>query len=101
MEITKKWTVTNLMRDKRDGYVYAVGFKLIASEGKEVIGENSGEVGFMDKPDKLPSEFIEYEKLDEATTLTWVKNNLGPDLVKQAEHAVETFKHLDNGIPWE
>ena len=101
MAVTQKWEVTNLTRDVRDGYVYAVEFKLTATEGKEIIGTTTGEVGFMDKPTTLPSEFIEYGKLDEATTLKWVKDNLGATKVEEIEKAVEALNKLANGLPWE
>tara|TARA_R100001510_G_scaffold56787_1_gene63048 strand:- start:60 stop:365 length:306 start_codon:yes stop_codon:yes gene_type:complete len=101
MAITQKWEVTNLTRDVRDGYVYAVEFKLTANEGAEVIGTTTGEVGFMDKPTTLPSEFIAYSDLDESTTLKWVKDNLGAKKVEEIEKAVECLNKLAHGVPWE
>ena len=100
MAVTQKWEVTNLTRDVRDGYVYAVEFKLTATEGKEIIGTTTGEVGFMDKPTTLPSEFIEYGKLDEATTLGWVKKQLGPEKIKEIEETVAVLNKLAEGKPW-
>ena len=66
----------------------------------EVQGQLA-EGGFMDKPTTLPSEFIEYGKLDEATTLKWVKDNLGAKKVEEIEKAVECLNKLANGKPWE
>lgn len=98
MEI--KWKVTSLTRDVRDNYVFAVKFTVTATEGLEVAGESSGEVGFLNKPNPLPSDFIAYEKLDEATTLGWVKKQLGPEKIKEIEETVAVLNKLAEGKPW-
>ena len=98
MEI--KWEILNLTRDVRDNYVFAVKFKVTANEGSEVVGESSGEIAFMNKPNPLPSDFIAYEKLDEATTLGWVKKELGPKKINEIEQTVEVLKKLAEGKPW-
>ena len=100
MAITKTWEITELTRDIRDGYVYAVQFKVTATEGSEVVGTSSGEIGFMNKPSSLPSDFIEYEKLDATTTLGWVKTELGTEKVQEIENTVEILNKLAYGKPF-
>tara|TARA_R100001510_G_scaffold56455_1_gene62080 strand:+ start:1072 stop:1371 length:300 start_codon:yes stop_codon:yes gene_type:complete len=95
------WKITNLTRDVRDNYVFAVKFKVTATEGLEVVGESSGEIAFMNKPSTLPSGFIPYEKLDEATTIKWVKDTLGSKKINEIEQAVEVLNKLVDGKPWE
>ena len=54
----------------------------------------------MDKPNTLPTEFINYEKLDEATVLAWCKTKMGPDLVATIERACDDLPNLASGTPW-
>ena len=41
------------------------------------------------KPSSLPSDFVAYDKLDEATVLGWVKTTLGTDAVASIEKQLE------------
>ena len=90
MAITKTWEVNTCERDVSDGYITKVIYRLKATEdGVEIDGtRQTGEVTFT-KPSSLPSDFVAYDKLDEATVLGWVKTTLGTDGVTAIEKAIE------------
>mgnify|MGYP003321253768 CR=1 FL=1 len=67
MAITKTWTIETLERDITDGYVLNVFWVLTGKNGNEIINQQKGKVEFI-KPSSLPSEFINYEDLDEKST---------------------------------
>tara|TARA_R100000329_G_scaffold40978_1_gene38335 strand:- start:145 stop:489 length:345 start_codon:yes stop_codon:yes gene_type:complete len=78
MAITKTWEVNTMERDLSDGHVNKVIYRVIGKDGKVEKDRATGEVEFI-KPDSLPSDFVAYEKLDEATVLGWVKAKLNSE----------------------
>ena len=88
MAITKTWEVNTMERDITDGYVNTVLYSVKGIDGSEEKGTFTGEVSFV-KPSSLPSDFVAYDKLDEATVLGWVKTALGTDEVAAIEKAIE------------
>ena len=78
MAVVKTWEVNTCERDVSDGYITKVIYRLKATEdGVEIQGtRQAGEVEFT-KPESLPSDFIAFDKLDQATVLGWVKTTLG------------------------
>tara|TARA_B100000927_G_C16375965_1_gene433476 strand:- start:125 stop:427 length:303 start_codon:yes stop_codon:yes gene_type:complete len=100
MTITKVWSINDMTRNKNDGYVYSVSIICKGMEGSKEVSSSGYEVDFMDKPNELPSEFIDYEKLDEATVLAWCKTKLGTELVATIERACDDLPNLANGKPW-
>ena len=87
MTKTKTWTIETLERDITDGYVLNVFWVLTGKNGNEIINEQKGKVEFI-KPSSLPSEFINYEDLDETSVITWVKNSLGTEMVTELEKTI-------------
>ena len=53
--------------------------------------EKARETGLVNftKPSSLPSDFVAYDKLDEATVLGWVKTAIGADDVAAIEKVIE------------
>ena len=90
MTITKIWEINTCERDVSDGYITKVIYRIKAlDDGVEIEGTRmTGEVSFT-KPSSLPSDFVAYDKLDEATVLGWVKTALGTDEVTAIEKAIE------------
>tara|TARA_B100000963_G_C22619815_1_gene669287 strand:+ start:1866 stop:2186 length:321 start_codon:yes stop_codon:yes gene_type:complete len=105
MAITKEWQINTLDRDISDGYVVKAIYRVKGLDGGTEKDRQTGEVSFT-KPEKLPSDFVEYAKLDEATVLNWVKTALGTDTVTAIEKALEDNINLINtpvqatGKPW-
>ena len=100
MAITKVWSINDMTRNNIDGYVYSVSVICKGMEGSKEVSSSGYEVDFMDKPNTLPTEFINYEKLDEATVLAWCKSKMGADLVATIERACDDLPNLANGTPW-
>ena len=88
MAITKTWQVNTMERDISDGHVNEVIYRVIGKDGDVEKDRATGEVTFT-KPESLPSDFVAYDKLDEATVLGWVKTSLGTDEVTAIEKAIE------------
>ena len=88
MAITKTWQVNTMERDLSDGHVNKVIYRVKGMDGDTEKDRATGEVSFT-KPSSLPSDFVAYEKLDEATVLGWVKTTLGTDEVTAIEKAIE------------
>ena len=88
MAITKTWQVNTMERDISDGHVNKVIYRVIGKDGDTEKDRATGEVSFT-KPSSLPSDFVAYDKLDEATVLGWVKTTLGTDEVTAIEKAIE------------
>ena len=88
MAITKTWQVNTMERDISDGHVNKVIYRVIGKDGDTEKDRATGEVNFT-KPSSLPSDFVAYDKLDEATVLGWVKTTLGTDEVTAIEKAIE------------
>ena len=88
MAITKTWQVNTMERDISDGHVNKVIYRVIGKDGDTEKDRATGEVSFT-KPSSLPSDFVAYDKLDEATVLGWVKTALGTDEVTAIEKAIE------------
>ena len=88
MAITKTWQVNTMERDLSDGHVNKVIYRVIGKDGKTEKDRATGEVNFT-KPSSLPSDFVAYDKLDEATVLGWVKTAIGEDGVLAIEKAIE------------
>ena len=104
MAITKTWQVNTLERDVADGHVNKVIYRVKGIDGSEEKTRETGEVNFV-KPSSLPSDFIAYDKLTEATVLGWVKTALGDEVTK-IEAKIEADITLINtpvtatGKPW-
>ena len=88
MAITKTWQVNTMERDLSDGHVNKVIYRVKGMDGDTEKDRATGEVNFT-KPSSLPSDFVAYDKLDEATVLGWVKTALGTDEVAAIEKAIE------------
>ena len=88
MAITKTWQVNTMERDLSDGHVNKVIYRVIGKDGDEEKARDTGEVVFV-KPSSLPSDFVAYDKLDEATVLGWVKTALGTDEVTAIEKVID------------
>ena len=88
MAITKTWQVNTMERDLSDGHVNKVIYRVIGKDDDTEKDRATGEVNFV-KPSSLPSDFVAYDKLDEATVLGWVKTALGADEVAAIEKAIE------------
>jgi len=88
MAITKTWQVNTMERDLSDGHVNKVIYRVIGKDDDTEKDRATGEVSFT-KPSSLPSDFVAYDKLDEATVLGWVKAALGTDEVTAIEKAIE------------
>ena len=88
MAITKTWEVNTMERDLSDGHVNKVIYRVIGKDGDTEKDRATGEVNFT-KPSSLPSDFVAYDKLDEATVLGWVKTAIGTDDVTSIEKTLE------------
>jgi hypothetical protein len=88
MAITKTWQVNTMERDLSDGHVNKVIYRVKGMDGETEKDRATGEVNFT-KPSSLPSDFVAYDKLDEATVLGWVKTAIGSDGVSAIEKAIE------------
>ena len=88
MAITKTWQVNTMERDLSDGHVNKVIYRVIGKDGDTEKDRATGEVTFT-KPESLPSDFVAYDKLDEATVLGWVKTAIGADDVAAIEKTLE------------
>tara|TARA_A100001515_G_C4535024_1_gene198218 strand:- start:63 stop:380 length:318 start_codon:yes stop_codon:yes gene_type:complete len=88
MAITKTWQVNTMERDLSDGHVNKVIYRVIGKDGDTEKDRATGEVNFT-KPSSLPSDFVAYDKLDEATVLGWVKTAIGTDDVAAIEKTIE------------
>ena len=88
MAITKTWQVNTMERDISDGHVNEVIYRVIGKDGDVEKDRATGKVTFT-KPSSLPSDFVAYDKLDEATVIGWVKTALGTDQVTEIEKAIE------------
>ena len=88
MAITKTWQVNTMERDLSDGHVNKVIYRVIGKDGDTEKDRATGEVSFT-KPSSLPSDFVAYDKLDEATVLNWVKTLIGTDGVTAIEKVID------------
>ena len=88
MAITKTWQVNTMERDLSDGHVNKVIYRVKGMDGETEKDRATGEVTFTE-PESLPSDFVAYDKLDEATVLGWVKTAIGADDVAAIEKAIE------------
>ena len=88
MAITKTWQVNTMERDISDGHVNKVIYRVIGKDGDVEKDRATGEVNFV-KPSSLPSDFVAYDKLDEATVLGWVKTALGADQDTAIEKVID------------
>jgi hypothetical protein len=105
MTTTIKWEVNTMERDISDGYVSKVIYRVKGIDDSEEKSRETGEVNFT-KPSSLPSDFVAYDKLTEATVLEWVKTTLGTDEVSSIETKIKADIALINtpvtavGKPW-
>ena len=111
MAITYTWEIngTCSKRDVSDGYFTNVVYRVKGMDGSEEKARRTGEVVFT-KPESLPSDFIAFDTSaktpDEATMLTWVKDNLGTDQVTAIETSIKAEIDLINtpvqttGVAW-
>ena len=88
MAITKTWQVNTMERDLSDGHVNKVIYRVKGMDGDTEKDRATGEVSFT-KPSSLPSDFVAFDKLDEATVLGWVKTAIGADDVAAIEKTLE------------
>ena len=88
MAVTKTWEINTMERDVSDGFVTKVIYRVKGISGSEEKARETGEV-ILTKPDSLPSDFIDFTKLDSATVLGWVKTSLGNDEVSAIETRLE------------
>ena len=87
MAVTKTWEINTMERDLSDGYVTKVIYRVKGISDSEEKARETGQVNFT-KPSSLPSDFVDFTKLDAATVLGWVKTSLG-DQVGTIETALE------------
>jgi len=104
MAITKTWEINTMERDVSDGYVTKVIYRVKGISDSEEKARETGEVTFT-KPDSLPSDFIDFTKLDAATVLGWVKTALGDEVATietRLEAAVNEVLTPTSavGVPW-
>ena len=78
MAITKTWEINTMERDLSDGYVTEVIYRVKGISDSEEKARKTGSVFFI-KPDSLPSDFVDFTKLDASTVLGWVKDTLNAD----------------------
>jgi len=104
MAITKTWEVNTLERELADGYVKKAIYRVKGIDGSEEKARRTGEVE-LEKPETL----IPYNKLTEATVLSWIKAKLDADnagTVAAIEKSLEDEIALINtpvtgtGKPW-
>ena len=104
MAITKTWEVNTLERELADGYVKKAIYRVKGIDGSEEKARRTGEVE-LEKPETL----IPYNKLTEATVLSWIKAKLDADnagTVAAIEKSLEDEIALLNtpvtaaGKPW-
>ena len=104
MAITKTWEVNTMERDVSDGYVTKVIYRVKGIVDDAEKSRKTGQVIFT-KPSSLPSDFVEFVKLDAATVLGWVKTALG-DQVAEIETELESDVNkvltptTAVGVPW-
>jgi len=105
MAVTKTWEINTMERDVSDGYVTKVIYRVKGITDSEEKARRTGEVLYY-KPSSLPSDFVEFSKLDSATVLSWVKTTLGNDKVSAIETSLETEVNeiitptSAVGVPW-
>ena len=104
MAITKTWEINTMERDVSDGYVTKVIYRVKGISDSEEKARETGEVNFT-KPSSLPSDFVDFTKLDAATVLGWVKTALGDQVAKiETELEAEVNELLTpttaSGVPW-
>ena len=105
MAITKTWEINKMKRDVSDGFVTEIIYRVKGISGSEEKARETGSV-FLTKPESLPSDFIEYTKLDAATVIGWVKTAVGTDEVSAIEASLEAnIKEIEtpttaSGVPW-
>ena len=97
MAITTTWSIDTLERDPSDGFVRNALWVLTGKDGDTITGERGGSAWFA-KPKSLPSDFIPYASLDEATVLGWVKAQIGTELCAEWERDVSYTTAV--GKPW-
>ena len=88
MTITTTWSIDDLEYDPSDGFVKNAFWRLEGKNGDTLIHDRGGSAWFA-KPASLPSDFIAYESLDEATVLNWVKTLIGTDGVTAIEKVID------------
>ena len=105
MAITKTWEINTLERDLADGFVTKVIYRVKGLSDSVEKARETGEISF-NKPESLPSDFIEFAKLDASTVLGWVKTGLGTENVTAIETKLEAAVNevltptTAAGVPW-
>ena len=111
MAITYEWEIngTSCERDVSDGYYTNVVYRVKGMDDGTEKARRTGEVVFT-KPESLPSGFIAFDTSaktpDQATMLTWVKEDLGTDQVTAIEASLKAEIDLINtpvqtvGVAW-
>tara|TARA_R100001015_G_C4573637_1_gene131293 strand:+ start:469 stop:783 length:315 start_codon:yes stop_codon:yes gene_type:complete len=104
MAVTKTWEINTMERDVSDGYVTKVIYRVKGMSDSVEKARKTGSIEFI-KPESLPSDFVDYTKLDAATVLGWVKTALG-DQVATIESKLEAEVNevltptTVSGVPW-
>jgi len=111
MAITYTWEIngTACKKDVADGYFTNVVYRVKGMDGSEEKARRTGEVVYT-KPESLPSGFVAFDTSaktpDQATMITWVKDNLGTDAVTALEAGLKAEIDLINtpvqstGVAW-
>lgn len=107
MAITKTWEINTMEREVSDGFVTKVTYRVKGLSDSVEKSRSIGEVTFT-KPESLPSDFIEFAKLDASTVLGWVKTALNKtdntvsvieaDLEKKVNEVLTPT--IAVGVPW-
>jgi len=101
MANTYTWSVSQLDRETKDGYVFTAHYTVEASDGTTYKSGAYGSIGF-EKPDTL----VAYAELTEEVVIGWVKDQLTAEKVTEIEAALQA--QLDeqktptkaSGTPW-
>lgn len=104
MNSTFNWSVTNLMRELSDGYVYNASYTLTCSDvdGNGLTREfiHGGSVNF-----SRPELLIPYENLTEELVIDWIESELGDELTSIKADLEQKLNEVVNpskasGLPW-
>tara|TARA_R100001163_G_C4935826_1_gene109730 strand:+ start:228 stop:545 length:318 start_codon:yes stop_codon:yes gene_type:complete len=105
MAISYTWEINTMERDLSDGFVTKVIYRVKGMSDAEEKSRETGEIELV-KPESLPSDFVDFAKLDSATVLGWVKTTLGTDACASIENNLKTkieeilTPTTAAGVPW-
>jgi hypothetical protein len=95
------WSISNLERETKDGFVYTAHWHLDAKDDTYSASGAYGSVGF-----ERPENLIPFADLSETDVIGWVKNALGAEKVEEVSAALQA--QIDEqrnpskaaGVPW-